>query len=433
MNNNTVDKIREIFIELDKLYDILNKNDNKALALLHHDVISYWNKLNDLFKLFVDCIDKTKAIELIQFNTISKNYDKYSKNFLDFYNSQICKIQDMMFSNNLSGFVPIQYVPNDNNGRIDIKQEYLIKEADFDNDLAKFNYCCFDLNSLLEAKRNFLSSVCCYKARILDNISIDEKKIIDALKNDYVIYAKLMHKTTERMLRSEAQKHKTQRNDPLNHKVWSEMQKVEDEKFNLAIKGKLKEYQDSNFDSLDSEQRIKLENNFELLQKIINIILDEELFDFDFSVKTCNIDDVLNEDNIELFFELVLRRDLIQSKMFDSVKKQFDAMIEKTENKKLSDGILPEELRSDEAQRLWSIAKENCWVDESFQLKISQNEASLLAMAMFQALNIKNQWNLFEKLWGVNDLCSKHSHIVANSNHYHNRLEVYKSAFHKKT
>lgn len=53
MNNNTVDKIHEIYIELDKLYDILNKNDNKALALLHHDVISYWNKLNDLFKLFV--------------------------------------------------------------------------------------------------------------------------------------------------------------------------------------------------------------------------------------------------------------------------------------------------------------------------------------------------------------------------------------------
>ena len=48
MNNNTVDKIHEIYIELDKLYDILNKNDNKALALLHHDVISYWNKLNDL-------------------------------------------------------------------------------------------------------------------------------------------------------------------------------------------------------------------------------------------------------------------------------------------------------------------------------------------------------------------------------------------------
>ena len=60
---------------------------------------------------------------------------------------------------------------------------------------------------------------------------------------------------------------------------------------------------------------------------------------------------------------------------------------------------LPEELRSEEAEEIWEVAKEEGWVDENLQPKgLSRPDAALLAARMAKLLGIEG-WVPFEQLW----------------------------------
>ena len=60
---------------------------------------------------------------------------------------------------------------------------------------------------------------------------------------------------------------------------------------------------------------------------------------------------------------------------------------------------VPECLRTEEANDLWEIAKEEGWVDEDLQPKgLSRPDAALLASRMGKVLGIEG-WKPFEQLW----------------------------------
>ncbi len=61
-------------------------------------------------------------------------------------------------------------------------------------------------------------------------------------------------------------------------------------------------------------------------------------------------------------------------------------------------------LRSEDAMRLWAIAKEHGWVDDDLQPRVSMNKAAILASVMADVLGLSPRWKAFEELWGVKDL-----------------------------
>lgn len=68
--------------------------------------------------------------------------------------------------------------------------------------------------------------------------------------------------------------------------------------------------------------------NFSLLEKVKTTCLDGEFFDISFSIGTHNLLSSLNADNLDLFYELVLRRNIIQREMFpDKLSVQYDEWI----------------------------------------------------------------------------------------------------------
>ena len=61
--------------------------------------------------------------------------------------------------------------------------------------------------------------------------------------------------------------------------------------------------------------------------------------------------------------------------------------------------VLPDELATDEAMRLWQKLQEAGYVDVNYQPTISRPMAALMADAMATHLGIQEKWKTFETLW----------------------------------
>ena len=75
---------------------------------------------------------------------------------------------------------------------------------------------------------------------------------------------------------------------------------------------------------------------------------------------------------------------------------------------------VPECLRTQEANELWEIAKEEGWVDENLQPKgLSRADAALLAARLGKVLGIEG-WKPFERLWHRQNMRQDYSRTQYN-------------------
>ena len=75
---------------------------------------------------------------------------------------------------------------------------------------------------------------------------------------------------------------------------------------------------------------------------------------------------------------------------------------------------VPECLRTQEANDLWEIAKEEGWVDEDLQPKgLSRADAALLAARLGKVLGIEG-WKPFERLWHRQNMRQDYSRTQYN-------------------
>ncbi len=94
-----------------------------------------------------------------------------------------------------------------------------------------------------------------------------------------------------------------------------------------------------------------------------------------------------------------------------------------TEQKAKGEDV-PSPLRTEDAMRLWAIAKEHGWVDDNLQPLISMNRAAILASVMADVLGLSPRWRCFEELWGNHDWANKLS-AAQNCKYYPDTLKEY--------
>lgn len=86
-------------------------------------------------------------------------------------------------------------------------------------------------------------------------------------------------------------------------------------------------------------------------------------------------------------------------------------------------------LETEEANRLWDIAKEHGWVDENRLPKLSDNQAAVLANMMAEVLKMPSPiWVKFETLWGKKNLSTKFTK-ARDSGYYPSLYKEIKRAF----
>lgn len=170
-----------------------------------------------------------------------------------------------------------------------------------------------EINNLLHAK-DLLSAIC--------PGTVDIAKCFEATERNY---SKELYKRTQRDLKHEAQKYKPSRSASLTPEIWGELMENEDKALELAVKGKLVDSEDEHFDAFTEDMRKGMENSYDLMQKIINVSSDDNLFDFEYAAEGhVRFYDALNQDNVDLALELILRHNLIRCETFPDLRLQYE-------------------------------------------------------------------------------------------------------------
>jgi hypothetical protein len=244
----------------------------------------------------------------------------------------------------------------------------------------------------------------------------DQEEIIKALETGLCQYAKEKGMTVERDLQKTAQLLKPSRNALLNSITWGKVMEEEDDLYDLAISNQLEDNKEKRFVIVNEEKRKQLTDNALLLKIIKSTAIDGELFNIRISVENKNLLSSLNADNLDLFYELILRRNIIQREMFPELKKKHDERLNNIENPEEIDekqfdndnvGEISPELLTEDAQMLWEKLRNGGFIVEGgFALAegISNNQAAYIAECMAEKLKIKNKWKVFEQLWGIQNM-----------------------------
>lgn len=376
MNINAVEELNRVLDELDAKIKHLESSPNRAFVLVEYETLSLFHWFNLCFKQFWDEFDRNSASQLLQYRDFILTYgqlrDKYVSLFaeqihylegvLDFKDECVKELPPVIFSEenhtDVIGYYKDYYknekdedgkplfeieLDSDTHSEIidgkDVPIDFYMFRSDIINDvhykgLRGMYKCLNNIWGLMFAVHSYIDN-------LIDNYKPSSDEIFRALENESRQYAIEIGMKVERDLRRTAQGLKPSRNASLTPDVWGLVMDEEDDLYRLAISGQLQENEEKRFETIFEEQRKQLTDNSSLLQKIKNTAIDGELFDIRLSFETHNLLSSLNENNLDLFYELVLRRNIIQREMFPELKTQYDEWLNKV-------NVQPEESRENE-------------------------------------------------------------------------------------
>lgn len=368
MNINAIEELNRVLEEIDAKIKHLESSPNRAFVLVEYDTLNLFHWFNECFKQFWDEFDHSSS-QLLFFHNITKRHseliDKYVALFreqidylesvIDFKYKSVKELPPVIFAENNRTDVIGYYMENfkdetGENGKplyyIDLDSEHnyeMINGKEVPIDFYTFQsdelngkhytgligmYHC--LNSLYP----LVHTVCSYPNALQLGYTPSEEEIIYSLELDLRKYAQQIGKNIDRELRRKFLELKRTNNESLPTDIWGLVMKLEDEAFRLAISAELVGKRDELFDHIDEDQRKIWTDNYPLLQKIKETSIDDELFDVRLSVETHNLLSVLKADNLELFYELVLRRNIIHREMYpEKLKDKYEEWVYPSEER----------------------------------------------------------------------------------------------------
>lgn len=274
------------FKAIEKRKDLLENADNIAIELLDSEITVEWIALNNACQAFFFCLEGKGVDELLYIREFAERYNVLHNDLNEKYLKQTKALEAYNEEHNLD-FITV-----------------------FADRLSAQYQIWADLDSIHE---EFFEL---YKEKLKDI----KQAVIEEVKE----YSKRNEKDAMRELKDKAKEFKHSRDEVFTPRIWANMIKIEDKAAELAIKGELEGSKDEDFSQMDAYWRHSLAENTELLQRMLHVCRDEELFDFDYANGShIRLYDVLSTKNKILFYKLVLRRNLIQCEMFPELKEAY--------------------------------------------------------------------------------------------------------------
>ncbi len=114
------------------------------------------------------------------------------------------------------------------------------------------------------------------------------------------------------------------RTDEITAGLWSKMLDADEEALRLAIRQELAKSDDLKQEHWGEDRKVEMDENSKLMQQIYSSCKNKELFDLSKTEKVQPFIDLLKPDNLSMFYDIIVRRSLIQCKMFPNLKSQHD-------------------------------------------------------------------------------------------------------------
>lgn len=358
MENKIIEDVESALDDLYQRLKQIKENKNQIFALIDIDIIFLWHRLNMLLAFFVDHGNFDKLSNILTTRDFFKKYKYLTNEYYNLYKSNRRSIgkfyHDCAWKKESSLYsLDATTATEEKDADIAVFKRFYSELEDKDNlieyllekttgvrpvgpfdDVEDYYYYKFldTTTENIESTTQFFEKLfkifmlfSSYDSVLLKKVSFEDKTLRNILDRDLKSHTKESRKYFERKLTREASRHKANRSASLTPEVWGNILNIDDEAIDLAIKGKFVSSTDTRFEFYDEEMRKKMERNYELLQKVKDVSQDNELFDFDYAFEPhINLSAHLNNDNIDFFFDIILRRNLIQCGMYPEVKRKFD-------------------------------------------------------------------------------------------------------------
>lgn len=160
---------------------------------------------------------------------------------------------------------------------------------------------------------------------------------VKAINDDLRLYTIFFGEDILREMKEDLYRnYKVCRIDPITPALWGEILTAYEQALDMAIKKTLAKCDDPKQEHWDSHQpKDFLDDNSEMISRIYDLCYTDKLIDFSNPDNVQSFLDVLTAENIELFYNLIVMRNLIQCEMFPKLKAQHDAWL-KRDSKQLS-------------------------------------------------------------------------------------------------
>ncbi len=214
--------------------------------------------------------------------------------------------------------------------------------------------------------------------------------------------------------------YKEYRTAPYTPELWGELLSADEHALFMASKQQLAKCNEVKQEHWGEDMRLKMDENGELMYLIYSSCRTEKLFNLGQTDSLQKLIGLLTSDNLSLFYEIIVRRNLIQCEMFPELKKQHEEWLNGG-NEQTCEGetiepqqILPDVLASEQAMKYWERLKEQNFVDENYMLleSTTNRQAMYIAEPFAEKLNITSKWKTFEDFWRI-------KHLAQEKNKFH--------------
>lgn len=248
------------------------------------------------------------------------------------------------------------------------------------------------------------------------NPSVEDftKAIDDDLRGWTFSFGRGMFKEMKEDLNRYYKAHRTDNNTP---ELWSEMLDADEKALLMAKRQELAKCDDDKQEHWGEDMKRQMDENGQLMQQIYSSCRTEELFEFGKVDNVYVFIALLTPDNLSMFYDIIIRRSLIQCEMFPELKEQHEEWLNKSSEQEGNEsgrqvGVenvddIPEVLLTDEAKLLWGKLRDAGFiVANGYALAegISANQATYIADCMAEKLKIKKKWKVFQQLWDISNM-----------------------------
>ena len=147
------------------------------------------------------------------------------------------------------------------------------------------------------------------------------KAIDDDLREWTFSFGKVMF----REMKEELNRHfKEYRTAPYTPELWGDLLATDEEALSLAKRKELADCDTPKQEHWGEDMKKQMDENSELMQLIYSSCRTDELFDLRMVDDIQRFISLLNSDNLSIFYDIIVRRNLIQCEMFPKLKKQHE-------------------------------------------------------------------------------------------------------------
>lgn len=217
--------------------------------------------------------------------------------------------------------------------------EKILNVEDFDQYLE-------DVNSRSGDARYFVYKIISYIHDILRAIMDKAGQVVIDLKPSDEDFAKAIDDDLrewtlqygdgifEDMIEELGRNYKEYLTDDEKPELWGEMLRADEDALKMAMKQQLSQCNDYKQDHWGEDMKAQMDENGELMRNLFSPLRAKKLLDLSNTDIVKPFIEWLTSENLEMFYEIIVRRNLIQCEMFPELKVQHDEWLRKDAEKK---------------------------------------------------------------------------------------------------